>query len=76
MKKYISILAGAVLLAACEQKTETITPAASPSQPAATDTTTTAPAASSCTGTGSGTGSGSNDSSPATPVSGVPTYTG
>ncbi|HST31470.1 MAG TPA: hypothetical protein VLK27_11610 [Chthoniobacterales bacterium] len=30
MKTYICILAGAVLLAACEQKTETISPAPSP----------------------------------------------
>jgi uncharacterized lipoprotein YajG len=30
MKKYICILAGAALLAACEQKTETTEPAASP----------------------------------------------
>jgi uncharacterized lipoprotein YajG len=30
MKKYICILASAALLAACEQKTETIEPAASP----------------------------------------------
>jgi hypothetical protein len=30
MKKYICILAGAALLAACEQKTETVTPATSP----------------------------------------------
>ncbi|PYJ19487.1 MAG: hypothetical protein DME92_12310 [Verrucomicrobia bacterium] len=30
MKKYISILASAALLAACEQKTETTEPAASP----------------------------------------------
>jgi hypothetical protein len=30
MKKYICILAGAALLVACEQKTETTEPAASP----------------------------------------------
>jgi len=39
MKKYICILAGAALLAACEQKTETTEPAATPaatSPPAAT----------------------------------------
>ena len=30
MKKYICLLAGAALLAACEQKTETVAPAASP----------------------------------------------
>jgi hypothetical protein len=30
MKKYICILAGAALLVACEQKTETVTPATSP----------------------------------------------
>jgi hypothetical protein len=55
MKKYICILAGAALLAACEQKTETVTPATSPTPttppPAATDVTspaaTEAPAATS-----------------------------
>ncbi|HUE40547.1 MAG TPA: hypothetical protein VMO75_01330 [Chthoniobacterales bacterium] len=30
MKKYICILAGAALLAACEQKTETVVPETSP----------------------------------------------
>jgi uncharacterized lipoprotein YajG len=40
MKKYICILAGAALLAACEQKTETVTPATTP-----TPTATEAPAA-------------------------------
>jgi len=51
MKKYICILAGAALLAACEQKTETVTPATTPAPttaPAATDTSpaaTEAPAA-------------------------------
>src|SRR6266404_8977743 len=43
MKKYICILAGAALLAACEQKTETVTPATSPTPttppPATTDAT-------------------------------------
>ena len=43
MKKYICILATAALLAACEQKTETVTPAASPTPttppPAATEMT-------------------------------------
>jgi hypothetical protein len=43
MKKYICILAGAALLAACEQKTETVTPATSPTPttppPAATEMT-------------------------------------
>jgi len=34
MKKYICILVGAALLAACEQKTETAAPAASPAAPA------------------------------------------
>ena len=54
MKKYICILAGAALLAACEQKTETVTPASSPTPttppPATTEVTspaaTEAPAAS------------------------------
>jgi uncharacterized lipoprotein YajG len=36
MKKYICILASAALLAACEQKTETATPAASPEATATT----------------------------------------
>ena len=55
MKKYICILAGAALLAACEQKTETTEPAASPAatspptttettSPASTTTETTSPA--------------------------------
>jgi hypothetical protein len=43
MKKYICILAGAALLAACEQKTETVTTATSPTPttppPAATEMT-------------------------------------
>jgi hypothetical protein len=43
MKKYICILAGAALLAACEQKTETVTPETSPTPttppPAATQMT-------------------------------------
>jgi cell division septation protein DedD len=42
MKKYICILAGAALLAACEQKTETVAPAATPAPttpPAATEMT-------------------------------------
>jgi hypothetical protein len=40
MKKYICILAGAALLAACEQKTETAAPASSPvSSPEAAATT-------------------------------------
>jgi len=49
MKKYICILASAALLAACEQKTETTEPAASPTATATataeTTTTTTSPAA-------------------------------
>ncbi|PYJ72495.1 MAG: hypothetical protein DME72_07875 [Verrucomicrobia bacterium] len=48
MKKYICILASAALLAACEQKTETTEPAASPTATAtatAETTTTTNPAA-------------------------------
>jgi uncharacterized lipoprotein YajG len=48
MKKYICILAGAALLAACEQKTETTTPStASPaatSPPAAAESPTGTPA--------------------------------
>jgi len=41
MKKIICILAGAALLTACEQKTETVTPAASPDTTTTTTTTTT-----------------------------------
>ena len=40
MKKLICILAGAALLAACEQKTETVAPAASPA-PGKTENNTT-----------------------------------
>src|SRR5215217_124083 len=45
MKKYICILAGAALLAACEQKTETVTPAATPAPTTAPATTERSPAA-------------------------------
>jgi hypothetical protein len=45
MKKYICILAGAALLAACEQKTETVTPATTPAPTTAPATTDTSPAA-------------------------------
>src|SRR5438309_9570527 len=41
MKKYICVLASAALLAACEQKTETTQPAASPTATATAETTTT-----------------------------------
>jgi PBP1b-binding outer membrane lipoprotein LpoB len=55
MTKYICILAGAALLAACEQKTETVAPATSPT-PATTEVTspaaTEAPTASSDTAVG------------------------
>jgi len=44
MKKYICILASAALLAACEQKTETVTPTASPNASDTTTTTTTSTA--------------------------------
>ena len=51
MKKYICILASAALLVACEQKTETAAPAASPAEttesattPATSTETTTMPA--------------------------------
>jgi len=40
MKKYICILAGAALLAACEQKTETVTPETTPAPTTAPATTT------------------------------------
>jgi uncharacterized lipoprotein YajG len=39
MKKYLCILASAALLAACEQKTETATPAESPAATAAPEAT-------------------------------------
>ena len=39
MKKYICILASAALLAACEQKTETAAPAASPAETTESATT-------------------------------------
>ena len=39
MNKYICILASAALLAACEQKTETAAPEASPTATAAAETT-------------------------------------
>jgi len=47
MKKYICILASAALLAACEQKTETVTPATSqtPTTPPPAATELTSPAA-------------------------------
>ena len=44
MKKYICILASVALLAACEQKTETTEPAASPTATTSETTTTTSPA--------------------------------
>jgi len=40
MKKYLCILASAALLAACEQKTETVTPTTSPAATAAPETAT------------------------------------
>jgi len=49
MKKYICILAAAALLAACEQKTENVSPTASPEATVATspvESTTTPPATS------------------------------
>ena len=45
MKKYICILAGAALLAACEQKTETVAPVTTPAPTTAPVTTDTSPAA-------------------------------
>jgi ABC-type uncharacterized transport system auxiliary subunit len=44
MKKYICILAGAALLAACEQKTETVTPATTPAPTTAPATSDMSPA--------------------------------
>jgi len=45
MKKYICILAGAALFAACEQKTETVAPETTPAPTTAPATTETSPAA-------------------------------
>jgi PBP1b-binding outer membrane lipoprotein LpoB len=45
MKKYICILAGAALLVACEQKTENVAPAASPSETTETTIVSPSPAA-------------------------------
>ena len=59
MKKYNCILAGAALLAACEQKTETTEPAASPaatSPPTTTETSSPASTTESSTGTSPSTG--------------------
>jgi len=67
MKKYICILAGAALLAACEQKTETTEPAASPAAttpPAATQTSPAAAAESPATTTESPAGTESPAESP------------
>jgi hypothetical protein len=49
MNKYICILASAALLAACEQKTETVTPAASPAATALPEATTSPEATASVT---------------------------
>jgi len=62
MKKYICILAGAALLAGCEQKTETTEPAASP---AATSPPTTTEATSPASTTESSTGTSTTTESPA-----------
>jgi uncharacterized lipoprotein YajG len=43
MKKYICILAGAALLAACEQKTENVSPTASPEATATSPAETASP---------------------------------
>jgi uncharacterized lipoprotein YajG len=66
MKKYICILASAALLAACEQKTETTEPAASPaatSPPAAT-TEATSPASTTESSTGTSTTESPAEASP------------
>jgi uncharacterized lipoprotein YajG len=71
MKKYICILAGAALLAACEQKTETTEPAASPaatSPPTTTETTSPASTAESSTGTSTSTGGTSESPVEASPT--------
>ncbi|HMH04429.1 MAG TPA: hypothetical protein VK556_09550 [Candidatus Udaeobacter sp.] len=57
MKKYICILASAALLAACEQKTETTEPAATPaatSPPTTTEATSPASTTESSTSTSTG----------------------
>jgi hypothetical protein len=59
MKKYICILAGAALLAACEQKTETTQPAATPVP------TSPLPAAAGATGPGTAESPAATSESPA-----------
>ncbi|HSS18369.1 MAG TPA: hypothetical protein VLQ29_15585 [Candidatus Dormibacteraeota bacterium] len=71
MKKYICILAGAALLAACEQKTETTEPATSPaatSPPTTTETTSPASTTESSTGTSTSTGGTSESPVEASPT--------
>jgi hypothetical protein len=63
MKKYICILASAALLAACEQKTETTEPAATP---APTSPPATTGATSPATATGAGNPATTTESPPAT----------
>jgi hypothetical protein len=46
MKKYICIIVGLGLLVACEKRTETVAPEASPTATASSETTTTGSAAS------------------------------
>jgi PBP1b-binding outer membrane lipoprotein LpoB len=66
MKKYICILAGAALLAACEQKTETTEPAASETtSPASTTAETTSPASTTESSTDTSTSTGGTAESPA-----------
>ena len=68
MKKYICILAGAALLAACEQKTETVTPATSPTPttPPPATTELTSPAATEAPDATTDSSAGATDSSAGT----------
>ena len=67
MKKYICILAGAALLAACEQKTETTEPAVTPAptSPPTTTEATTPPASTTDTTTSTSTSTTGTTESPA-----------
>ena len=66
MKKYICILASAALLAACEQKTETTEPAATPAATSPPTTTeATSPASTTEPSTGTSTSTGGTTESPA-----------
>ena len=71
MKKYICILASAALLAACEQKTETTEPAATPaatSPPTTTEATSPPSTTESSTGTSTSTGGTTESPAEASPT--------